>query len=107
MHAKMQASIVQTVTLPQISARDPVSVAFATDKACYVLIKNVSGAIVFVGFESSDVQGQSGPGSPSWQIQPANTDIFVLAAGQKLYAAANAPNALICVHVSEVPPRPL
>jgi hypothetical protein len=104
MHAKMQATIVQTITLPQISAREPVAVAFATDKPCRVMIKNVSGAIVFVGFESSDVQGQGGPGSNSWQIQPATVDIFVLAPAQKLYAAANAPNALVCVSVSEALP---
>lgn len=101
----MQQSVFQTLTLPQISEREPAAVAYATDKPCRVMVKNLSGAIVFLGFDSSDIQNPiSGPGTQAWQIQPAQTDIFVLAPGQKLYGAANAPNALICMHVSEALP---
>lgn len=101
---KMQPTIVKTYALPQVLERDPASVAYATRVPVRVVVKNVGGAAVFVGFASGDVQSPDGVGTDVWIVNPSESDVFVLAPKQTMYASSAGPNGRVTVQVSEAFP---
>jgi hypothetical protein len=102
--SEMQATIVKVVALPQVGAREPIAIARATNKPCRILVKNLSATTINLGFSPQDIQGPSGLGSDIWVLLPGDQDTLVAAPGQVLYGNGAAPDAQVCVSVSEAFP---
>jgi hypothetical protein len=101
----VRTTTLQVYLLPQIGERDPVAIGRAGQATpSRVEIRNLSATTVNVGLAQQDIQGPNGITSTIWQIPPGEKDLFILADGQVLFANASAPNARICVQVSEAYP---
>lgn len=102
----MQPTLFQTYVLPAPGAGvDPLGIARApNDRPARALVRNVGGAVAFLGGTRENVLGPSGPASSTFQLFPATSEVFVLAPGQTLYAVGAGVGTTVSVSLSDAIP---
>ena len=101
----MNHSLLKTVTLPNaVPGANPTVVGQGTQVPMRVVVRNTSATMVFVANASQDLVGPGGVGSSAYRIAPGDSEVFVVAPGQQLFAAANGVGAIAGVALSEALP---
>lgn len=102
----MQDSRFETFTIGPFGTNAvPNTVAHAADVPMRVVVKNVGPVPIFLGTASADVAGDTnGPTTNTYQLPVGDTDTFVIAPRQRLYASASAVGGIVCVALSEAIP---
>jgi hypothetical protein len=94
----------QTVSVPILGAVNPSRLVQAPNNSPFrVLVRNVGGVLIYLAFENEDLSSISAVGGV-YQLPPGQSDAFVLAPSQSIFAAANGGNGLASVAVSEAIP---
>jgi hypothetical protein len=101
----MNRTLFKTVALPNaIAGGQPTSIANATEVPMRVLVRNVSGTMVFLAGASQDIVGPGGASASAYRLAPGASDVFVLAPRQQVFAAANGVGAIVSVSTSDALP---
>ena len=108
----MQETTCGTYLVPQIIAgAEPISIAYATEVPCRVEVTNISQeAQVLLGFNNGDVMQLASAGeivstAKAYTLLQRSTRVFLLAPGQKLYAATQGTGVVqVTTQVSEAFP---
>lgn len=101
----MKQTTFKTITLPNaVAGGRSVAIAQGTSVPVRVLVRNVSGALVFLASASQDIVGTGGAGSAAYRLAPGEADVFVLAPKQQLFGGANGVGAIVSVSVSDALP---
>lgn len=99
----MQDSTFQTFSVPGASTAATIPLTIArgpSDSAVRVVVKNVGAVPIFLAGASADAVSPEGPSSNTFQLDPALSEVFVLAARQLMYAVGSVPGGRVSVHVS-------
>jgi hypothetical protein len=100
--AGMQPTRFRTVAVRSILAgQTPRGIARGTDVPVRALVKNISGTNIFLAGASQDVGNPGGAGSASYALRPDESEVFVLAPGQVLYAGGNGIGGVVSVSESD------
>ena len=89
---------------PRASA---IGIARGTKVHVRVLVRNVSAVQIFLGGDAQSTLTVDGPGSTTYQLDPDDSEVFVLAPGQTMYAIGAAAGGAVSVSVSDALPRSL
>lgn len=101
----MNQTLFKTINLPNaVPGANPTAIAQGTRVPVRVLVRNISGTMVFLAAASQDIVGSGGAGSSAFRLPPGTSEVFVLAPDQQLFGAANGVNATVSVTVSEALP---
>lgn len=93
-----------TVSINEIGTGNPSRLVQASQNApMRVLVRNVGGTGLFIAHELQAVQNTNSNGS-TYQLPPNQSDVFILAEGQSLFAAANGGGGVASLAVSEAIP---
>lgn len=106
----MQNTIFRTIQLPPLAllAGGAVNtVVTATDKPLRVLLRNLSGAVMFFGTASESMIGSGAPGTQVYQLPAGQETTFIIAPKQQLFGCANGAGALLSLSISEALPMQL
>lgn len=83
---------------------EPALLVKASKKPLRVMLRNISEAVDFIlAFDASSLKDLPGVGG-TYTLPAGDSDVFVLAPQQALYAIANGTNGKICVAYSEALP---
>ena len=87
--AKMQESVMRTVRVPSVIARNPAAVYIAAAVPLRVVIRNIGAANVFLAFTFAGALASTGlPGTDSMILPPTAERVLILAPNQTLYATS-------------------
>lgn len=103
----MQDTKFQTITLPPLAlgAGGAVNTVYtAGAKPLRLLLRNLSGVIMFFGTASESMVGPNAPGTKVYQLPAGEETTFILAPKQQLFGCANGAGALLSMSVSEALP---
>lgn len=96
-----------TITLPPL-ALNPAglvnTVVTATDKPLRLLLRNLSGVMMFFGTASESMIGSGAPGTKVYQLPAGQETTFIIAPRQQLFGCANGVGALLSMSISEALP---
>jgi len=96
-----QESRLQQYVVPNFFAGvDPATIAYATNKAARVQVRNIGAAVVVLSLVIGDIGNPNGPTGAVFQLPIGDRDVFVLSPGQTLYAIASAPGGIVSVAFS-------
>ena len=99
----MQPSKVETVAVPQIGSKNPARLFQAAKIPMRVLIRNTGGVLIFIAHDVGDVGNINSIGA-TYALPGGASDVFVLAPGQSIFAAANGGNGQAAIAASEAVP---
>ena len=99
----MKASIVETVAVPLIGAKNPARLYQASATPMRVVVRNVGGVAVFIAHNVSDLNNINSTGA-TYSLPAGQADVFVLAPGQGIFAAGNGGNGFVSIAASEAIP---
>lgn len=88
MDSQMNTVVVQTITSTTTESGDtPSLLAQANKTALRVVVRNIGfGAYILLSYDAATLQS-SPVAASTYQLPPGLSDVFILAPGQKLYAA--------------------
>lgn len=97
----IQESRLQQYTIPSFfTGVDPATIAYATDRAVRVQVRNIGAAIIILSLGINDLGNPEGPTGAVFRLPIGDRDVFVLAPEQTLYAVASAVGGIISVAYS-------
>lgn len=100
----MNDSLTQTLSVPAVGdGGNPSRLYQAGKTAMRVLVRNNGGVILFIAHDVGDLANASSIGT-SYQLPPAQSDVFVIAPGQSIFAASNGAGGVASVAISEAVP---
>lgn len=99
--AAIEQSRFKTLPLPvQGPNAQPIVLATATGIPARVLVSNVSGTDVLLGFASGDVVTAGGPTPDTFILRPSDDKVFVLAPRQQLLGVGVGVGAQVSIATS-------
>lgn len=101
----MRNSQVNTVSVPLAGSVSPATLFQATDKPMRIIVRNTGGALLFLAHDASTlvVDGSAGV-QGTFQLPVGDSEVFVLAPKQGIYAIAFGNGGQVSMAVSEAVP---
>jgi len=100
----VQPSIVQTLSVPSVGAGgNPSRLIQAAKTPLRVLVRNTGGTVIFIAHDVSDLSNINAVGA-AYQLPAGQSDVFVVAPGQSIIAAAQGAGGQVSIAVSEAIP---
>jgi hypothetical protein len=102
----MNNTTFQTFDIPAAAtvANRPLAIAIAGEVPARVLVRNVGPGVIFVAADAQDTVTPEGPGSKTFQVLGGNSEVFVIAPKQRLFATGAGPGGILSVTVSDALP---
>ena len=100
----MKKSHMNTITVPAVGTTTPGIVATAAGAPLRVLIRNVGPVLVFLAHETENLANPGGPSTGVYRLPAADSDTFVLAPHQSVYAVSAGVGGLLTIAGSEAYP---
>lgn len=103
----MQPSTAQTYPLPDAADPNarPATIVRPSKVPLRVLVQNVGGALVFIGYEVTAVAtGAGGATSRTYRLPAGGSESFIVSPDQAIYATGLGLGGLISVSISEALP---
>jgi len=93
-----------TITVPAVGTTTPGIVATAATAPLRVLVRNAGPVLVFLAHTTENLANPGGPSTGVYRLPAADSDIFVLAPGQSMYAVSAGVGGLLTIAASEAFP---
>lgn len=102
----MQQTLFETFSVPgaATSQTDPFVIARGTEVPVRVMVKNVGPVPLFLAGADQDVVTEEGPSSKTFQLDASESEVFVLAPEQNMYAVGATDGGRVSVTISEALP---
>ena len=92
-------SQLNTLSLPQVGDKNPSTVAYATNQPFRVVVRNIGPNRILLAHDSPTLQNAPATAN-TYEIPPGQSDVFVLAPKQGLFAAGEGAGGKISIAVS-------
>lgn len=99
----MNASIVQTLSVPEIGSPSPSRLYQAGAMPMRCVVRNVGGVVIIISHDVADLASANSLGA-TYQLPAGQADVFVLAPKQSIFAVSQGAGGSVSVAVSEAVP---
>jgi len=99
----MRESKVNTITAPAAGSANPATLFYADTHPMRVLVRNVGGSLIYLAHDSNTLT-QTGVTANAFRLPSGQSEVFVLAPKQALFAASSGAAGLVSIAVSEAIP---
>jgi len=99
----MNASVLNTISVPDIGIKNPATIARAGTHPMRVLIRNVGANLIFLAHSENEL-GSIGLVSGVYQLPSGQEDVFVLAPKQGIWVVGQGGGGRVCYAASEAIP---
>ena len=100
----MQGTNLNTISVPAVGTINPATIINAGQVPLRLLIRNIGPVLLFLGTDTESLASPGGPSTGVYRLPAGETDVFVLAPKQGMYAVASGIGGLVTTASSEALP---
>lgn len=100
----MRESKVNTLNVPQVGSTNPATLFYADKVPMRVVVRNVGGALLLIAHDSNTLQ-QGAIVANAFRLPSGDSEVFVLAPKQGIFAASAGAGGQASIAVSEAIPN--